>query len=141
MSTRSIIAKPTEDGSWRGRYCHWDGYPSHMIPELSRIIAEKGYDRAVDILINFNVGWSSLTASPTLGEGYKDGRFKTVSDYGVAYTVKSGQGSWDDWIGPEHVDSWCEYAYVLYPDRIDVWEHTDEWAYKSTVDASLFANA
>lgn len=141
MGTRSVIAKPTEDGSWRGRYCHWDGYPSHMIPELSRIIAEKGYDRAVDVLIHFNAGWSGLTANPVLGEGYKDGRFKTVSNYGIAYTVKSGQASWDDWIGPDDVDSWCEYAYVLHPDRIDVWEHTDKWEYKSSVDTTLFANA
>lgn len=139
MSTRSVIAKPTEDGGWVGRYCHSDGSPEHQIPELVRLVNEKGLDRATDILINFNAGWSYLTPNPALTAGYNDdGRFKTVSNYGIAYTTKKfydkfghaeyQQASMDDWIDNKDTESWCEWAYVLTPDGIEVYENTtDGW--------------
>lgn len=30
MATRSFIATRTPDGTYRGVYCHWDGYPGHV---------------------------------------------------------------------------------------------------------------
>jgi hypothetical protein len=30
VSTRSVIARPTPEGSGRGRYCHYDGDPAHQ---------------------------------------------------------------------------------------------------------------
>ena len=35
MGTRSAIVVKLEDGSYRGIYCHWDGYPSHHGPLLT----------------------------------------------------------------------------------------------------------
>ena len=143
MSTRSVIAKPTETG-WIGRYVHFDGYPEAMVPNYLRLVNEKGVDRCIDILINFNAGWSSIQDNPRLDEWQNDGRYKTVSNYGVAYTTKilknfAGQenyqqASMDDWISNEDTDSWCEWAYVLYPDTLDVYEATnDGWKHHSTV--------
>ena len=143
MSTRSVIAKPTEDGGWIGRYVHFDGYPEAMVPEYLRLVNEKGVDRCIDILINFNAGWSQITSNPTLGEYYSDGRFKTVSNYGVAYTTKKmtfmgqadyQQASMDDWISNTDEDHWCEWAYVLHPDHLEVFESTAEgWKHHSNV--------
>lgn len=144
MSTRSVIAKPTENGGWVGRYCHSDGYPEHQVPELVRLVKEKGLDRCIDILINFNAGWSYLDRNPELRKGYNDdGRFKTVSNYGVAYTTKKftfmgqpdyQQASMDDWIDNENKDTWCEWAYVLTPEGIEVYQATkDGWESFDTV--------
>jgi hypothetical protein len=35
MSTRALIAIPTPTGDWLHVYCHYDGYPSHMLPALA----------------------------------------------------------------------------------------------------------
>lgn len=40
MSTRSVVARKTED-SWKGVYCHWDGYPTARGPEIFRILREQ----------------------------------------------------------------------------------------------------
>jgi hypothetical protein len=34
MATRSTIGYETPEGDYIGVYCHWDGYPKHMLPEL-----------------------------------------------------------------------------------------------------------
>lgn len=71
MATRSIIAvwgsegyeiepaiKITSAHEWFGRYCHWDGYPEHMIPALQNIIAKFGAAEAKrKIMAN---SWSSI---------------------------------------------------------------------------------
>ena len=36
MGTRSAIAEPHGE-SWRGKYVHWDGYPTARGPELFRL--------------------------------------------------------------------------------------------------------
>ena len=142
MSTRSVIAKPTEDG-WIGRYVHYDGYPEAMVPEYLRLVNEKGVDRCIDILINFNAGWSSIEQNPVLSVWYDDGRFKAVSNYGVAYTTKvipnfAGQANYqqasmDHWISDKDGDTWCEWAYVLYPEFLQVWENCGNWKIHSNI--------
>lgn len=71
MATRSIIAvwgsagyeiepniKVTSTHEWFGRYCHWDGYPEHMIPALMNIIAKLGVAEAKRRLMS--TSWSSI---------------------------------------------------------------------------------
>ena len=71
MATRSIIAvwgsagyeiepniKVTSTHEWFGRYCHWDGYPEHMIPALQAIIAKLGVAEAKRRLMS--TSWSSI---------------------------------------------------------------------------------
>ena len=36
MSTRAQIAIQTGPNVWAHVYCHFDGYPSHMLPALAR---------------------------------------------------------------------------------------------------------
>jgi len=123
----SAIVTPSETG-WKGRYVHWDGYPSHMIPTLEDLIAKKGFQRTVDVLINWNPAWSFI--------GYNQGiivdpsLYHWVSDYGVAYRREFA--SMDDWITSENVDPiWIEYVYILDPKGIVVLEskHDDENGY------------
>ena len=152
MGTRSVIAIPTETG-WKGRYVHWDGYPEHMVPEYLRLVAEKGVERCIDVLINWNAGWSSITSNPVIDGMTNDGRFKAVSDYGIAYTTKKmnffgqpdyQQASFADWQTSEDTESWCEYAYVLHPDVLEVWENVEGgWKHHSTVryDSKVFLDA
>ena len=71
MATRSIIAvwgsegyeiepnnKYTSTEEWFGRYCHWDGYPEHMIPALQAIIKQYGIVEAKRKLMANS--WSSI---------------------------------------------------------------------------------
>jgi len=41
MATRSTIGYETPDGGYIGVYCHWDGYPKHMLPELQSMTWEQ----------------------------------------------------------------------------------------------------
>lgn len=137
MGTRSVIAIPEGD-SWRGRYCHWDGYPSHQGQALSAIVARDGLAVAAKTLVEDNYGWSSVDADQPditgvaprerqIGEGwspetiaqqftpdgiYGDGRFVNMPGYGVAYTTTGGQSKPDDWIRPGDPSYW-EWIYVL----------------------------
>lgn len=41
MSTHSTIGYETPAGGYIGVYCHYDGYPGHMIPELSQMTCDE----------------------------------------------------------------------------------------------------
>ena len=75
MATRSIITvwgsegyeiepniKVTSTHEWFGRYCHWDGYPEHMIPALQAIIAKHGVAEAKRRIMSTT--WSSIGIDP-----------------------------------------------------------------------------
>lgn len=127
MGTRSVVAVPTADGGWKGRYVHWDGYPEGVGSALAKIVQRDGYDTAVRVLTQDHYGWSSVTGEEhqELTLGYTDGRFEAVPGYGVAYTTKGGQSSPDEWITSDGDPGWTEYAYVLHPDSVRVLENTD----------------
>lgn len=74
MATRSIISVvategyATKDGSainikdirvsWFGRYCHWDGYPEHMLPVIYGLVQRFGIAGAKTRLMSSS--WSTL---------------------------------------------------------------------------------
>jgi hypothetical protein len=107
MATRSIIAvwgsegyeiepniKITSTEEWFGRYCHWDGYPEHMIPALQNIIVKFGAQEAKRKLMANS--WSSIyeevEVDQSVGKAYPE------KD---PFLVESG----DDW--------GTEYRYVI----------------------------
>ena len=59
MATRCIIAEPHGDG-WRGRYSHWDGYPSAKLPELFALVKRDGVETVRKVLLHDNYSWSSI---------------------------------------------------------------------------------
>lgn len=92
MATRSIIAEPYGDG-WRGRYCHWDGYPSAKSQELMYLVARDGVDKVRQVLLHDYQSWSHLdpfTLDSTKPSGVfveeTEGRFALVNGYGSAHT-------------------------------------------------------
>lgn len=125
MGTRSVIAIPEGKTGWRGRYCHWDGYPSGVGAALRSIVLRDGMETAIRTLIIDHYGWSSVNAhaEQTLDSATDDGRFVPVPGYGIAYTTKDNQSSPDDWHTRADKRSWCEWAYVLRTDRIDVYRN------------------
>jgi hypothetical protein len=36
MATRSAVFLQTDTGDWLRHYCHYDGYPDHMLPALAK---------------------------------------------------------------------------------------------------------
>lgn len=74
MATRSIISVVATEGyktetgspirisderiSWFGRYCHWDGYPEHMVPVIQGLVRRFGIAGAKTRLMAG--GWSTL---------------------------------------------------------------------------------
>jgi hypothetical protein len=75
MSTRSIIARATGEGTFKGVYHHWDGYPTGLGKYLTKILADPfGNDlpRMLDTLIDEHpAGWSTILAKDfSLEPGY-----------------------------------------------------------------------
>lgn len=150
VGTVSIIAVPEGD-TWRGRYCHWNGYPAHQYDALSTIIERDGYAHAVQVLTRTHESWSYLRpdmpsiegVTPDLdaplgsvarlavdftGQGpYATNRFTIVPGYGVAYNDRPTYYKTDRWYGPDsNVDA--EWAYVLTPRQVITYEHKDrQW--------------
>lgn len=116
MGTRSVVAEPQGD-AWRGRYVHWDGYPSGVGHAVLDIVRQHGVDTATRVLVTDHYGWSSVNGQDKqeLGLGYTDGRFQAVPGYGIAYTTEQGQSSPDDYITPDGDDWGTEWAYVIGP--------------------------
>lgn len=111
MGTRSIIAKPYGD-IWRGRYCHWDGYPQHNGSAIFQLVQRDGLEVARKTLVDDNFYWSSINplAEGTQYEG--DERFKFVQGYGTAGTEL--QADPDEWWTPNDLDdAWIEWVYIL----------------------------
>jgi hypothetical protein len=39
MATRSIVGRTIgSEDTWIGKYVHWDGYPSNMVPTLIELV-------------------------------------------------------------------------------------------------------
>lgn len=99
MATRSIIAvwgsegyeiepniKITSTEDWFGRYCHWDGYPEHMLPALQNIIGKFGVQEAKRKLMANS--WSSIYEESEMDQSV--GKPNTEKD---PFLTASG----DDW--------------------------------------------
>lgn len=111
MGTRSVIAIPDGD-AWRGRYVHWDGYPTHMAKALTDIVRRDGLSKAILTLTESFYGWSSISATQTDESNEPDldtDRFASVAGFGTAYTDEP-----DNWHTPDP-EAATEWAYVLCP--------------------------
>lgn len=122
MGTRSVVATGTVE-DWKGRYVHWDGYPTGVGQALRSILIRDGFEVATQTILRDHYGWSSLDAQygEELPEFLSDGRFVRVEGYGTAYTTEQGQSSEDDWHTSKNSDPlWIEWAYIVQPEKIIV---------------------
>lgn len=124
MGTRSVVAIPDAEHGWKGRYCHWDGYPSGVGEALRRIVMRDGLTPAVHTLTEAHTRWSTITAVPLADyepPSYDPRRVETYVDgYGEAPDDEpDGDAGWvfadgDDW--------GTEWAYLLGEGGIGVYE-------------------
>jgi hypothetical protein len=102
MGTRSNVYVETEPGTYVGTYCHYDGYPSHMLPTLTAI------DNNV-LLTHI------LLAAP-------QGGFRILQTHGTEYL--------DDYVNPcvlenpAAEDLGPEYVYIKCHDGSVKWRDT-----------------
>lgn len=109
MATRCIIAEPYGDG-WRGRYSHWDGYPSAKLPELFALVKRDGVETVRKVLLHDNYSWSSIdpdkVASPIGGDYWR-----VVAGYGEAHDDLDEPS---DFFTQSDTDfAWAEFLYIL----------------------------
>ena len=71
MGTRSHIYIEIEDGGFLSTYCQFDGYPSHMFPQL----ADRSHDEVYSIIVKGQTrgGLVGLAATPSAPVAYQDG--------------------------------------------------------------------
>lgn len=157
MSTRSIIG--TTDGTaFEGIYCHFDGSPSSMAPELATIITRDGAD-ALPVLTGKTqtarggktAAWSAITAvAPAPDTALPDMDYSTyletvpVSErdpavtflYGhLAYSNEDARDRIAEGYGTVYLDNPLRFSGTLTdPDAETGWT---EWAYLFTEDLTL----
>ena len=123
MSTRSCVARRTDDGGWEGRYVHFDGDPGWRMPALLDLIDRDGVDRVLQVVIDEHPnGWSALTAEDeTLGKFHSPDRFEVVPGYGIAYL--DGEPSMIT--SKDTPDCFIEWVYIVDSETITVLEYED----------------
>lgn len=119
MGTRSVIARYNIDGKWEGRYVHWDGYPTSMMPALSEIIARDGFAAASKVLIDEHFGWSSINPNMTLEE-QTEGHIVPLPGYGRYYTDSDNDPFIMTW--EEIKGCGAEYFYIITPYEIECYD-------------------
>ncbi len=65
MSTNGIIARSTGEGTFRGRYHHWDSYPSGLgvaLVELYRGHFKRDLEKMLRFLLDQHTGWSTIVS-------------------------------------------------------------------------------
>ncbi|WP_395297312.1 hypothetical protein ACF9IK_30665 [Kitasatospora hibisci] len=129
LSTRSVIARPTDSGGYTGIYCHYDGYPSHQLPLLLTAYQHRfsgDVEAMAGHLIDAPViGWS------VLGNDLLDGAPERLRTALAAWDDPSKQLDARGIITPDgsppakdivtHDDTgWLDWGYVLHPHGIEV---------------------
>ena len=73
MGTRSHIYIETEPGMFLGTYCQFDGYPSHMFPQLE----QRTHTEVYGIIIKGQTRGGLSAIHPTKGVEYQGGMFES----------------------------------------------------------------
>jgi len=68
MSTRSHIYIETEGGGFLGTYCQFDGYPSHMFPQLQ----QRSHDEVYSVIVKGQTRGGISGIHPTKGVDFGD---------------------------------------------------------------------
>lgn len=114
MSTRGIIARPTEGDGFIGRYHHFDAYPTGLGKALIGFFHSHPILAGVEILLDEHpAGWSSI-----IGDWSKEPGFVEMSnpnreelrDRPQCYC--HGDRNEDEQVF-DNTDSGCEFAYVI----------------------------
>lgn len=115
MGTRSAVGP--DSTVKRGRYVHWDGYPSGVGKALLAIVQRDGVERAREVITANFYGWSTLDPEKKAGEPYLGAnRAHIVPGYGEAYSHAEQP---DGWV--TETSTWgIEFGYLLGDDALHV---------------------
>jgi hypothetical protein len=128
MSTRGIIARSTGEGTFSGRYHHWDSYPSGglgaALIELYRGYFKRDPIRMLEVLLDEHTGWSTIVHKDfKLKPGYTNIGSRPDSmtiDQFMAQPLNRrpqcychGQRREEGWVADETSDCGAEWAYVF----------------------------
>lgn len=143
MSTRAIIARPTDDG-WQGTYHHSDGYPTHLGKVLHNACREF-FDGSPEAMLKFIIdehpgGWSFLgNGDPSTATGYADYDHPTRVSFPVDPSVEADMAAYR--ADQRRPRCYCHSlregdrgsdARVTQADVADLWDI--EWTYICTPD-------
>lgn len=108
MATRGIIGVDCGQGTWRGRYVHWDNYPERIVPLLAELVERDGISKVVETIVNKHESWSTL--DPSVDESSP---FFTANNYEKGYGFFHPDGSMGIYTNETGYYSWAEYVYVM----------------------------
>lgn len=155
MGTRSVIGVYTSeaDREWKGRYVHWDGYPSGVGAALHENLHQHFagvVKELLEVVLAEKIGWSAIVGKnlklpPIWAEGSSnwtedDPRHQQPQSYtarGEALESDEDQAE-GRWVHSSE-DSWCEWAYIFQPDltstKMDIYKHrANDWTLRGSVD-------
>lgn len=124
MSTRSMVARKTENNGFIGRYIHWDGYISGVGLSIMYAVEHFGFEKAVSVLLDEHpAGWSGIAGcdwSLPVGNISIDRKITggdhvdtTSNDRGAECGCHGDHPS-DENLALDHNSDWgCEFAYVF----------------------------
>lgn len=129
MSTRSMVARKTENNGFIGRFVHWDGYPSGVGLSLMQAVEYFGFDKAVSVLLDeHTAGWSTIAGadwSEEIGnvdinnrtnDYYENPRGAECHCHGNHISRDEDGNVLDSML--DHNSDWgCEFAYVFDEDE------------------------
>ena len=117
MSTRGIIARPTEGDGFIGRYHHFDAYPSGLGMQLIELINEWGVSNTAKTLIDDHpAGWSSIFGDWSKEPGFLEFNNPDREELnGRPQCYCHGDRNEVEQVF-DNTDSGCEFAYVLDED-------------------------
>ena len=131
MSTRSCIARTTGEGTFRGVYHHWDGYPSGLgvtLFHLYRNHFNKDLNAMLEFLIDQHpAGWSTINGADfKLPAGFQEPKYRKKRNGDPDYTKPIPHGPVCYCHGGRHEepsivteadDCGMEWAYVFDAER------------------------
>jgi len=131
MSTRGCIARSTGEGTFKGVYHHWDGYPSGLGATLFQIYRTH-FGRDLEAMLNFLIdqhpaGWSTINnADFKLPAGFQEPKYRQKRNDDADYSKPIPHGPICYCHGERHEepsaiteedDCGMEWAYVFDVDK------------------------
>ena len=127
MSTRSCIARSTGEGTFKGVYHHWDGYPTALGATLWKLhhgFFGRDMERMLAFLIDEHpAGWSTINnADFKLPAGYQEAKYRKKRNGDNDYSKPIPHGPICYCHGKRHEEAWpvtegddcgMEWAYVF----------------------------
>lgn len=134
MGTRSTIRLP---GAEKGRYVHWDGYPSGVGRAIWTIVHRDGLATARKTLVEDHPGgWSSLDASQVVNTPKEIAAAKAKGPgYFPAPDDVRGYHAWQFKNRTEMAQ--VEGCGLAYTDDDEGWSTGEEWNYTLADDALI----